>query len=128
MAATGNYTENFSELLHEVKRYVGLQKSFIMLDTADKLTVILSTVAIAVVCFVIGAMILFFLTFALAYWIGQITDNMAFGFLCIAAIQLILLLIAWRKRNDWIIQPLARMMARIFYNQEQEEDEQGRPD
>jgi uncharacterized protein YqhQ len=123
MAASGNYTENFSELLQEVKRYVSLQKSFIMLDTADKLTVILSTVAIAVVCFVIGAMVLFFLTFALAYWIGQIANNMAFGFLCIAAIQLILLLIAWRKRNDWIIQPLARMMARIFYNQEQEQEE-----
>ncbi len=129
MSASGkNYTENFSELLQEVKRYVGLQKSFIMLDTADKLTVILSTVAIAVVCFVIGVMVLFFLTFALAYWIGQLADNMAVGFLCIAAMQLVLLLVAWRKRNDWIIQPLARMMARIFYNQEQEDDEQGRPD
>lgn len=123
MAASGNYTENFSELLQEVKRYVSLQKSFIMLDMADKLTVILSTIAIAAVCFVSGVLVLFFLTFALAYWIGQMANNMAVGFLCIAAIQLILLLVAWRKRNDWIIQPLARMMARLFYNQEQEEDQ-----
>jgi len=123
MAANGNYTDNFSQLLQETKRYLGLQKSFIMLDMADKLTVVLSTIAIAVVCFVLAAILLFFLTFALAWWIGQLVGNAAVGFLVIAAILAVMLLVAWQKRNAWIIQPLARLMARVFYNKE-EEDEQ----
>ncbi len=124
MPTNGNYTENFRTLLTEVQRYLGLQKSYVMLDIADKLTVLLSTVAIAAVSFVLAAIVLFFLTFALALWIGRMLGNSALGFLCIAAVLVVMLVVAWRKRNDWIIQPLARLMARVFYNKEIEDDEE----
>ena len=124
MPTNGNYTENFRTLLTEVQRYLGLQKSYVMLDIADKLTVLLSTVAIAAVSFVLAAIVLFFLTFALALWIGRMLGNSAMGFLCIAAVLVVMLVVAWRKRNDWIIQPLARLMARVFYNKEIEDDEE----
>ena len=104
------YTDNFRKLLQETKQYLNLQKEYALMDTADKLTVILSTVAIAAVCFVLGAMILFFLTFALAYWIGNLTGNLSLGFFSIAVFLVLVLLIAYTKRNAWIIQPLARMM------------------
>lgn len=124
MPTNGNYTENFRILLTEVRRYLGLQKSYVMLDMADKLTVLLSTIAIAAICFVLGAIILFFLTFALALWIGRIMGNSALGFLCIAVVLAVLTGVAWCKRNEWIIQPLARLMARIFYNKEVEDDQE----
>ena len=101
-----------------------MQKEYALMDTADKLTVILSTVAIAAVCFVLGAMILFFLTFALAYWIGDLTGNLSLGFISIAVFLVLVLLIAYSKRNAWIIQPLARMMIRLFVNKEEKNNEQ----
>jgi cell division protein FtsW (lipid II flippase) len=125
MPTTGNYTSNFKELLQEARRYLSLQKSYAMLDTADKLTVILSTVAIAVICFVLGSIVLFFTSFALALWIGRMAGNSAIGFVCIAVALLILLAVAWFRRDRWVIQPLARMMTRIFYNNEDEEEDQG---
>ena len=118
------YTDNFRKLLEEAKRYLSLQKEYALMDTADKLTVILSTVAIAAVCIILGAMILFFLTFALAYWIGNITGNLSIGFISIAAFLLLMLFIVYQKRNAWIIQPLARMMVRLFVNKEQVNNEQ----
>ena len=118
------YTDNFRKLLQETKQYLNLQKEYALMDTADKLTVILSTVAIAAVCFVLGAMILFFLTFALAYWIGNITGNLSLGFISIAVFLVLVLLIAYSKRNVWIIQPLARMMIRLFVNKEEKNNEQ----
>ena len=124
MNPEGKYTDNFRRLLEEAKRYLSLQKEYALMDTADKLTVILSTVAIAAVCIILGAMILFFLTFALAYWIGNITGNLSIGFISIAAFLLLMLFIVYQKRNAWIIQPLARMMVRLFVNKEQVNNEQ----
>ena len=124
MNPEGKYTDNFRNLLEEAKRYLSLQKEYALMDTADKLTVILSTVAIAAVCIILGAMILFFLTFALAYWIGNITGNLSIGFISIAAFLLLMLFIVYQKRNAWIIQPLARMMVRLFVNKEQVNNEQ----
>ena len=118
------YTDNFRKLLQETKQYLNLQKEYALMDTADKMTVILSTVAIAAVCFVLGAMILFFLTFALAYWIGNLTGNLSLGFISIAVFLVLVLLIAYSKRNTWIIQPLARMMVRLFVNKEEKNNEQ----
>lgn len=124
MNPEGKYTDNFRKLLEEAKRYLSLQKEYALMDTADKLTVILSTVAIAAVCIILGAMILFFLTFALAYWIGNITGNLSIGFISIAAFLLLMFFIVYQKRNAWIIQPLARMMVRLFVNKEQVNNEQ----
>ena len=65
MADNTSYTSLFGHLIQEVKQYLSLQKEYVLMDTADKLIVILSSVAIAVVCFVLGAMALFFLAVAL---------------------------------------------------------------
>ena len=118
------YTDNFRKLLQETKHYLNLQKEYALMDTADKLTVILSTVAISAICFVLCAMILFFLTFALAYWIGNLTGNLSLGFISISALLAIILLIAFKKRNAWVVQPLARMMVRLFVTKEETNDEQ----
>ena len=118
------YTDNFRKLLQETKHYLNLQKEYVLMDTADKLTVILSTVAISAICFVLCAMILFFLTFALAYWIGNLTGNLSLGFISISALLAIILLIAFKKRNAWVVQPLARMMVRLFVTKEETNNEQ----
>lgn len=118
------YTDNFRKLLQETKHYLNLQKEYALMDTADKLTVILSTVAISAICFVLCAMILFFLTFALAYWIGNLTGNLSLGFISISALLAIILLIAFKKRNAWVVQPLARMMVRLFVTKEENNNEQ----
>lgn len=123
MKTEEKYTDNFRKLLQEIKHYISLQKEYALMDTADKLTVILSTVAIAAVCFVLCAMILFFLTFALAYWIGDLTGSLSLGFICVSVFLALILLIAFANRNAWIIQPLARMMVRLFVNKEGNENE-----
>ena len=119
MADNTSYTSLFGHLIQEVKQYLSLQKEYVLMDTADKLIVILSSVAIAVVCFVLSAMALFFLTFALAHWIGAVTDNVPLGFLCIALFHLAILVLFFRNRNKWIIQPLARAIVRLFVSKEE---------
>ena len=112
------YTDNFRKLLQETKHYLNLQKEYALMDTADKLTVILSTVAISAICFVLCAMILFFLTFALAYWIGNLTGNLSLGFISISALLAIILLIAHTRGGDNFVdavqqKPFGRAMCHL---------------
>ena len=117
---TGNYTSQFSRLFRELQRYLRLQKRYIALDTAEKLVAILSTVAVAVVCFVLGAMMLFFLTFALALWIGRMADNQAAGFLCIGGALALTLYVVYQRRTQWLVMPIARIIVGLFDHTEGE--------
>lgn len=119
-----NYSSELQSLWKEIKNYLELQKQYIMMDTAEKLTVLLSAVATAAVCLTFGAMALFFLLFALASWFGQMIGNMFVGFLVMGILLLLLMFIAYAKRQQWIIQPLSRLVVGLFINEEEEEKEE----
>ncbi len=117
-----NYTNNIQSLWIEIKNYLELQKEYLKLDTAEKLTVLLSAVATAAVCLTIGAMALFFLLFALALWFGQMIGNLFVGFLIMGILLLLMMVIVYTKRKQWIIQPLSRLIVGLFINEEEEEE------
>lgn len=102
------------ELLQETRSYVGLQKEVLVLETREKLSIILSRLAIAVVCLVLGGMVLLFFSFFLAYIIGQAIGNVAVGFACVTAFVVLLLLIFWVKREAWVVTPINKMMTALF--------------
>lgn len=118
-----NYTDNLQSLWTEVKNYLELQKQYLMMDTAEKMTVLLSAVSTAVVCLALGAMALFFLLFALASWFGQIIGSLFIGFLVMGILLLLMMIIAYVKRKQWILQPLARLVVGLFIHDEEEEEE-----
>jgi len=114
-----DYTDNLQSLWAEIKNHLELQKQYLMMDTAEKLTVLLSAVAIAVVCLTLGAMALFFMLFALASWFGQLIDNLFVGHLIMGALLLLLMGIFYACRKRWIIQPLSRLVVGLFINEEE---------
>ena len=117
-----NYAENLQSLWTETKNYLELQKQYLMMDTAEKLTVLLSAVSTAVVCLALGAMALFFLLFALASWFGQMIGNLFVGFLVMGILLLLMMVVAFVKRKQWIIQPLARLVVGLFIHDDGEEE------
>ena len=122
MLGTGKYTEDIREIILEVKNYLNLQKKYLAIDAAEKATVILSAVAIAAICILLSSTLLLFCTFALAYWIGDLLDSLPLGFLAMAIFIAGLLLLFYSKRKAWVIQPLARMMAQLFVDNNEEEE------
>ena len=112
----GGYTTQFRDLFTEMRRYVRLQKKYWALDAADKLIVLLSTIAIAGVCLILGGIILFFLAITAACWLGQLLGSAALGFLCLSAILALALFIFYKNRTRWVIVPLARIIVGLFEN------------
>ena len=122
MLGTGKYTENIKDIILELKNYLNLQKKYLAIDAAEKTTIILSAVAIAAICILLGGIILLFFTFALAFWIGDLLNSPPLGFLSMAIIIALILLLFYCKRKAWVIQPLARMAAKLFVENNQEEE------
>jgi hypothetical protein len=122
MLGTGKYTEDIKQIILEVKHYLNLQKKYLAIDAAEKTTVILSAVTIAAICILLGGIVLFFITFALAYWLGDMFISLPLGFLTMAVIVALLLVLFYWKRNAWVIQPLARMTAKLFVDDNEEEE------
>ncbi|MBQ8969471.1 MAG: hypothetical protein IJ064_07065 [Bacteroidaceae bacterium] len=106
--------KQMQDLLLETRVYVGLQKQVFIAETRDKLSIILSYLAIAVVCLVLGGMVLLFFSFFLAYIIGQALDNTALGFACVTAMVVALLLIFWVKRQQWVVRPITDLLYEQF--------------
>ena len=110
--------ESIGKLFLEFKKYLELQKEFVKLDAAEKLTVILTTTLTIVVMLLLGAIVLLFLAFAMAYYASDALGSELMGFSLVAAVVLMLGLIFYANRGKLVVRPLARFIARLFLDHE----------
>ena len=114
MFSNSKNIESIGKLLLEFKKYLELQKEFVKLDATEKMTVILSVILIVTVLLLLGSIVLLFLTFALAYYLGDVLGSLSLGFGLISAFILLLTVIFYLNRNRMVIQPMARFMTKLI--------------
>lgn len=118
MFSNSKNIESIGKLLLEFKKYLELQKEFVKLDATEKMTVILSAILIVTVLLLLGSIVLLFLTFALAYYLGDVLGSLSLGFSLISAFILLLTVIFYLNRNRMVIQPMARFMTKLILTKE----------
>ena len=118
MFSNSKNIESIGKLLLEFKKYLELQKEFVKLDATEKMTVILSAILIVTVLLLLGSIVLLFLTFALAYYLGDVLGSLSLGFGLISAFILLLTVIFYLNRNRMVIQPMARFMPKLILTKE----------
>ena len=118
MFSNSKNIESIGKLLLEFKKYLELQKEFVKLDATEKMTVILSAILIVTVLLLLGSIVLLFLTFALAYYLGDVLGSLSLGFGLISAFILLLTVIFNLNRNRMVIQPMARFMTKLILTKE----------
>ena len=113
MFSNSKNIESIGKLLLEFKKYLELQKEFVKLDATEKMTVILSAILIVTVLLLLGS-----ITFALAYYLGDVLGSLSLGFGLISAFILLLTVIFYLNRNRMVIQPMARFMTKLILTKE----------
>lgn len=120
---TTSYPMNrLQSLWSEAKNYLELQKEYLKLDTAEKLSVLLSAVATAVLCLMFAMAALLFLVIAFALWLAKFVGG-AWSFTIMGGAMLLFIVIVLVGRKRWIVQPLTRFVAGLFVNEGEEEEE-----
>ena len=104
----------FKELFEQLKKYLELQRQNVAVTTAEGMSKVLSAVVVALLFIMIGSVMLLLLSLAAAYWLGDILQNNALGFLILFAIVSLILLVIWLNRKKWIAEPLETMTSDVM--------------
>ena len=118
-----NYTSNIQSLWTEAKNYLELQKEYLKLDSAEKLSVLLSAVATTALCLILGFAALFFFVIALAFWLAKLV-GIAQSFTIMGGVLLLVIIVMLLFRKRWIVQPVTRFVAGLFVNEDEEEEDE----
>lgn len=116
MLANDKSIDSFLQLFNEFKKYVELQKDYVKLELVEKLTALLSTLILVLILLVLGMMVLFYLSFTLAYILEPLVGGLMVSYEIISAaiVAVIALVVLFRKRL--IVQPLINFLANLFLN------------
>jgi amino acid transporter len=115
MLSSDKNVENIAQLVEVLKDYVGLQKEYLKLDVIDKVVRLATALTLAIVLLILGVAVLFYLSFALIYWLDPITGT-ALAFFMMALLFLVLFIMVYRFRKTWIERPLVRFLADTLLN------------
>ena len=117
-----NYSENIQSLWTEAKNYLELQIDYLKLDSAEKLSVLLSAVATTALCLVLALVALIFFVIAFAFWLAKLV-GIAQSFTIMGGVLLLVIIVTLLFRKRWIVQPISRFVAKLFVPDDEEEDE-----
>ncbi|MCY7349788.1 MAG: phage holin family protein [Cytophagaceae bacterium] len=105
--------EDFYE---HVTNYLEARYNLAVLETSDKLTNVLSSVAAGLIVGVVGLIGLLFASVGIALWIGQSTDNNAAGFFWVAFFYAVVGAVVYAVRNKVIKIPVMNALVKKFYH------------
>ena len=110
----GQTTEQMTSLFTEARNYLDLQRKNLSLETTEVLTKLLTGIALWGIVILIGALVLLFASFALAYLLGNLLGSSVWGFAIIAGVLLLLTLLIYANRTAWIAVPVGKFMISLF--------------
>lgn len=104
------------QLIQEVKIYLELQKDYLKLELAEKLTLIISTLVLIIALVSLGMVVLFFLFISLAHLLAPYVGGLAASYAIIAGVILLVILLIYALRNKIIVNPIVNFLANILVN------------
>ena len=113
MFSNDKNVETIGQLVEVLKHYVGLQTEYLKLDVVDKVVRLLTALTMTVVLLGLLVIALIYLSFALAFGLGEYVGNVG-GFCIVAGIYLFVLLMFVAFRHQWIEKPLVKFLASIL--------------
>ena len=115
-----NIKEDAKDVFNHASDYAETFYKLNLVRLTKKVSIIGSGVVNFVLIFFIGLCVLLFISFAGAWWLGDVMENRALGFLLIAAFYLLLIFILLLMRKN-IIAPFIRntMIRKIYEEKDQ---------
>ncbi len=98
----------------DLKKFLSLQYDYVRLTALEKLVVLLSTLAMAVVLLVLIACVLFYLSFALVFLISEAIGCLWGAYLIVSGLFVALTLVVYAMRSKLIIDPVSKFLTRLF--------------
>jgi len=119
MLSSEKTINSLTDIFTDVKEYFLLQKEYVTLDVVEKLTILLSAIALGFVLMCLGLLVLFYLTFTLIYLIAPAVGGPTVAFAIMTCIHLAIAVIIYINRQKLIIAPITKGVASILISDEE---------
>lgn len=107
--------DEIKQLFAVLRRYLELNVEYAKLTAAEKVTMLSSHLAVAVIIMVIGAFTLIFVGFTISELFKLILCP-ALAYLCTAGVFLIMAVLVVVTRKELIINPISRFITKILFD------------
>lgn len=106
---------SYKELFAEIKKYVTLQVDYTKYTVTEKMVVLLSATATALILGALGFGVLFYLSIALADYLAEVLNCQWGAHAIVAGIYALLLVLVVIMRKPMIVDPIARFLSKLFF-------------
>lgn len=110
------------KLVQSIKRYLGLQKTYIQLELAEKLTLLLTAFILGCIIFTIGLIAVIFLALTICALLNDWLGNEALSYLIMTCMFVLACVILYFKRKPWIVNPLTQFFAQLLMSNTNENE------
>lgn len=117
---------SIQRIISRIKRYVGLQREYVMLSFAEKLTVLLTALIVGAVMMLVFSLALIFLSLAVCSWLSDVLGSKVYGYGIVALFYLVLGLIVYVKRRNWIANPIASVLVTMLLGEKHHETDENK--
>ena len=104
--------ESFFE---ESRDYLNTQIALFKLETIEKLSLIIQSILLVLLTILLVGGAVFYLSLGFIWWSQSIFDGLLPGILLVSGFYLLLLLLFFLFRKQWIINPLIKLFSRLFF-------------
>lgn len=118
---SNQYKEEWKSLVQEVRNFLQLEVRYVALDATERVASLLAQFVLIVVMFFFGFLVLLAGAFSGAFWLGDLLGSLAAGFLVVGFILLLLLLLVYANRMNWIFLPIMRIITSILLKKGEED-------
>ncbi len=112
---------DYKSLIGEIKRYLSLECNYAKLTAVEKLSILLSAVAVSLVALIIGACAIFNLSSAIVLWLGSLLGCEWAAYLIMAVILLVVMWIFIACRKSLVVNPVTKFVTKLFLNPDEDE-------
>lgn len=93
-----------------VRRYLGLQREYVVLSFAEKLTILLTALVVWGVIMLVLLLCIVFVSLAVSSWISGLTGSEPLGYAVVALVYVLVCLLVYANRKKWIANPIASFL------------------
>lgn len=109
------------QLIAELKRYVDLRMQHLKIIGTEKLSYILAALIFIVLAAIFGIMAICYFSLSLVYLL-RIYVGIIGAYAIMGAVALVVVLLLYMLRKQWLLNPIVRLLARNMIDNEQNQD------
>jgi hypothetical protein len=113
----GETKTRINNLSGNIRDYIETRIDIIKLEAADTGSSAVSSLASFLLIGIIGLVMLIILSVGLSIGIGYLLENQAAGFLIMAGVYLVTMIILYSNRENWIRKPLINSIIKNIYHE-----------